>query len=706
MTDLYVGEVWRPMLDLPPGAGTPSTATAIGPDGRERPAEVEADAGRLPRRGRADRSGRVAARRPNVAQEDGRADRVGKPGAAMTEPSTRASTGPTGRLGDGRRGERLREQAAMTDRACPVCGESLERRRRQTRTCSGKCRAEWSRQRRLLAGAEVDGFGSDKNLPGVGPMRAAGYVRVSTIEQQRHGWNLGEDRERILERADAEGWELVELFDDGGRQGDDLERPGLQALLASVEAGAVEVVILRDLDRLSRDRYIYALAVRTFDLAGVAVYEFDKPEAVTFDLATDVRAAVAQDEKRKIGVRVKLARAGRERAGLVPGGTAPYGLRWQEKRLVQVPEQAAVVRRIFTDYASGMGQRAIVRAFAAEGIRSATGAPWHQSGVSRVLAQPLYAGRLRNGEDAEHEAIVGAELWERVQATRASASRRKGGRQADGGHLLVRGTLRGVCGAAMLPRKARPGVERERYVCAGRIADPDSCSQPSIRRECIDAPFLATLLDGYIDLDATRQRIAERAQSALVDGRQAAEQAEAELGRADARLAKVERGWQDEVIDDAEYARQRADLEAQREAASAALERAQEHVEHVEQVGVPGDVEQVVLDHLAALKRAVASGFGEAPNLEARRNVIGDLFAEVQLVRSHTFPGPGVNDGVIPWHHDTPVVDDEDGQQRYWLLLVLRASAVDAGTAKPIGQAMPVPVAQSYPPGFLARYCW
>jgi hypothetical protein len=58
-----------------------------------------------------------------------------------------------------------------------------------------------------------------------------------------------------------------------------------------------------------------------------------------------------------------------------------------------------------------------------------------------MLAQPLYAGKLRTGAEAEHEAIIDADLWDRVQAIRSGASR-KGGRQADGGHLLVRGTLR------------------------------------------------------------------------------------------------------------------------------------------------------------------------------------------------------------------------------------------------------------------------
>ena len=64
-------------------------------------------------------------------------------------------------------------------------------------------------------------------------IRAAGYLRVSTQEQADKGWNLGEDRKLIRERCDREGWgRLMRIYDDGGRQGDDPDRPGLHALLA------------------------------------------------------------------------------------------------------------------------------------------------------------------------------------------------------------------------------------------------------------------------------------------------------------------------------------------------------------------------------------------------------------------------------------------------------------------------------------------
>jgi hypothetical protein len=111
---------------------------------------------------------------------------------------------------------------------------------------------------------------------------------------------------------------------------------------------------------------------------------------------------------------------------------------------------------------------------------------------------------------------------------------------------------------------------------------------------------------------------------------------------------------------------------------------------------VPRDAEQALLEHLAHLKRAVGEGVGAAPDLGALRKVIGDMFASVQFVRLGEVPSceVPVTDDVVPVSTD------------YWMLLVLRASAVDRETLRPIGQAMPVPTWQSYPPGFLARYCW
>jgi Recombinase zinc beta ribbon domain len=289
-----------------------------------------------------------------------------------------------------------------------------------------------------------------------------------------------------------------------------------------------------------------------------------------------------------------------------------------------------------------------------------------------------------------------------TKAIRTDANRRKGGRHPDGAHLLTGGLLRCSCGAAMIPRRARPGIERERYQCASRVAG-GACSQPSIRRELIDGPFLQHLLDGYIDVEATVKRIEERTASALVAARQALDEAQRELQQCDARLTRVQRGWQDDVIDDAEYTRQRIELLAEQEAARAAQERAQEHVQQVEHAGPVGDAEQVLLDYLATIKEAVTAGVDAAPDLPALRNVIGQLFARVELIRSGEFgTDANITERFINCELPPPTVDDGG----YWLLPTLRWSAVDTDTFKPIGQEMPVLWSGQYPHGFFCRYCW
>ena len=537
-------------------------------------------------------------------------------------------------------------------------------------------------------------------------LRVAGYVRVSTQDQVEHGLNLDEDRRRIREKCEAEGWELVAVFDDGGLQGDDPNRPELLAMLGALDR--IDVVVLRSIDRLARDPMILGLATNAFRAAGVRLESFATGpidiETPQGEFTSSLFAAMGKFEKRLTGQRVKQAMRARIRAGLMPGGIAPYGYAWAEKALIVVAEQSEVVLRIFTDYAGGFSQRGIARALNEAGIPTPHGGMWRQSAITRILSNVVYTGKLSvTEEDGErvvipgaHEPIVNDDLWNRVQTIRTGVTRRKGGRHADGGHLLVRGVLRcGHCSSAMIPRKARPGTNRAAYVCAGRVEHGrDFCDQPSIRRELVDEPFLSNLLDHYIDLDATRRRGQERAASMLANAREAVQHTEAEAQRTKSRLARVQRGWQDGVLDDDDYGQQRADLLAERQAASAAVERARAHVEAVERDEAAQDADGALLKRLAAVKRTVAEDVGKALDLIALRNLIGELFEAVELVR---WPGFGtVQEGLAS---NAPGPDPvNDGEQTYALLPMLRWSAVDSETFSPTGQAMPVGSMPQYPP--------
>jgi site-specific DNA recombinase len=304
-------------------------------------------------------------------------------------------------------------------------------------------------------------------------VKAAGYVRVSTQEQVEHGLNLEEDKLRIREMCEQRGWELVEIYDDGGTQGDDPNRPGLLRLLA--EAQRFDVVIIRAQDRITRDPGIWATVTAALALADVDLETFNGPidfRSPAGEFSSNVMAAMGKLEKRLIGQRTKQALAARARKGLHTGGPAPFGYRWRDKQLVQMPAEARIVERIFSDYLNGKGQRLLARELL-----------WPQSKVCRIVGSEFYAGKV-NGVDGQHEAIISAEVFERARQLRTKRGKTAGGRHADGGHLLTHGMLRcGRCGEAMIPRKRRPGIERDRYICGGRIKHgPGSCSTPSIPR--------------------------------------------------------------------------------------------------------------------------------------------------------------------------------------------------------------------------------
>ena len=526
-------------------------------------------------------------------------------------------------------------------------------------------------------------------------MRAVGYVRVSTQEQAENGWNLDVDRQRIRQIANAEGWELVETFDDGGRQGDDPDRPGFNRMLDTLDQ--VDVIVMRSLDRLSRDTFLYALATRAIRAAGVKVHTFtglvdlDSPEG---ELSSNVLAAIHRFEKRQISVRVRQAKQARAQAGLFPGGKRPYGYRQRDTThegkptgpLVVDPVEAAVVRRMF-ELAETTSQRKIARILNDEGIPSSQGGRWTQSTVARVLGSPLYLGQIRrrvDGQlelhDGKHKRIVDQDLWDRVNRSRGTPERRAGGRPLTSGHLLSRGLLRcGSCGSAMIPnaRRGKPEI----YLCIGRHEHgPGFCDQPSVRRVVIDEALLGQLTSRYLDLDGARDRLREWHATELPMAEAALAEAEREVAKAEARVVRVDRGWQDGVLSDAKYRRQSAQLEDELAAALRAVEQGRSRVEQISEAGTATDADEALLAQLADLKALVSGTVEQARDVESLRTVIRQLFVRIDLVA----PGEPLRqlfrEGVI---------EPDTKQGSYLLVPTLRSEMVDWTTLQPVKPPLP-----------------
>src|SRR6202790_4425563 len=83
-------------------------------------------------------------------------------------------------------------------------------------------------------------------------MRTVGYVRVSTDKQAERGISLEAQEAKFRAMATVQGAELIDVIVDGGESAKSLNRPGLQRLLALINAGEVESVIVAKLDRPTR----------------------------------------------------------------------------------------------------------------------------------------------------------------------------------------------------------------------------------------------------------------------------------------------------------------------------------------------------------------------------------------------------------------------------------------------------------------------
>jgi site-specific DNA recombinase len=143
-------------------------------------------------------------------------------------------------------------------------------------------------------------------------MKVVGYVRVSTVEQASEGVSLEMQAKKIGSYCDVKDWPLSEVISDAGESAKSLHRPGMQRLLAVVEAGEVSTVIVYKLDRLTRSVADLDKLVKLFEKKGIALVSLQESldaTTATGRLMMNLLASVSQWEREVIGERTKDALA-------------------------------------------------------------------------------------------------------------------------------------------------------------------------------------------------------------------------------------------------------------------------------------------------------------------------------------------------------------------------------------------------------------
>src|SRR5947207_2586259 len=141
-------------------------------------------------------------------------------------------------------------------------------------------------------------------------MKTIGYVRVSTDKQADRGVSLEAQAAKIRAMAVVHGAELLDILVDGGESAKSLNQPGMARLLALVDAGEVEAVIIAKLDRLTRSVKDLCTLLERFTRRGVtliSVAESLDTGSAAGRLVLNIMTAVSQWEREAIGERTRDA---------------------------------------------------------------------------------------------------------------------------------------------------------------------------------------------------------------------------------------------------------------------------------------------------------------------------------------------------------------------------------------------------------------
>lgn len=344
------------------------------------------------------------------------------------------------------------------------------------------------------------------------PVRCAIYTRKSTDEGLDKDFNSldaqREAAENYIAAQREEGWTaLADRYDDGGFSGGTTNRPALQRLLADVETGKIDCVVVYKYDRLSRSMLDFLQVLNFFKKRGVSFVSvsqrFDTSTPVG-EMTLNILLSFAQFERQIIAERTRDKMRAARRRGRWTGGMPPlgYDVTPEGGRLVVNRDEAEQVRAVFEMYlempslitvAQELNRRGWSRkSWTTKNGKERRGKPWDRINLRLLLTNPLYVGRQRLGDETfkgEHQAIVPKALFEKVQRLMAE-NRSTGGSGSRNRHgALLRGLLRcAACGTAMVhaPSKAHGRLYRYYRCLTSMRKGAEACPTKAIRADRVE----------------------------------------------------------------------------------------------------------------------------------------------------------------------------------------------------------------------------
>lgn len=243
------------------------------------------------------------------------------------------------------------------------------------------------------------------------------YIRVSTSEQAKEGYSIGEQEERLKAFCKAKGWTVANTFIDGGYSGGNTKRPALSELIRAVEKHQADAVLVYKLDRLSRSQKDTLTLIDLFlqnNCDFISMTENFDTSSPFGRAMIGILSVFAQLEREQIKERMSMGKEGRAKEGKYHGGgNRPIGYDYIDGHLIVNEFEALMIRELHRLFQEGKPIRVICDIMESKGYRQ-----WTARTVKRCLANPLYIGKIKHNDvlyDGEHDAIIDEVTFNRTQ---------------------------------------------------------------------------------------------------------------------------------------------------------------------------------------------------------------------------------------------------------------------------------------------------
>lgn len=349
-------------------------------------------------------------------------------------------------------------------------------------------------------------------------MKAALYCRLSEedrVKRETDSVSIQNQKALLLQYAEAQGWEVFDIYSDDDYTGADRNRPAFRRLLRDAEARRFDIVLCKTQSRFTREMelvetYLHSLFPR-WGIRFVSIVDSADTANRGNKKSRQINGLVNEWYLEDMSENIRSVLNNRRQNGFHIGSFALYGYRKDPEhrgRLLVDEEAAAVVRSVFTRYAQGMGKAAIARSLNESGIPNPTeykrrqglryrqaaenSTLWSESAIASMLRNEMYRGWMVQGRCGSvsykakenrprprsewfvvpntHEPIIDEALWTRVQALLTERSHPFSG----GAVGLFAGKVRCASCGAMLRSTRSHG--RAYLQCPRRRLSRDACS--------------------------------------------------------------------------------------------------------------------------------------------------------------------------------------------------------------------------------------